>query len=211
MPAVDSSTAGKAEASDRAKKHGRVVYHASLSLDGFVAGPRDSLEWAFRCPERNPTLDAAIRNTGAVLIGRNSFDAVRGRPPSERHRIYGEDGSIPRFVLTHRPIAGAGAQTLPLSTDVGEAVRCALAAADGKDVATIGANVAGQALRLGLVDELLVHLVPSLLGSGVRFYSHDAGGELELDRLSISVSGPVTNLRFGVRRAVTTGPSSEEL
>ena len=58
-----------------------------------------------------------------------------------------------------------------LSGDIGEAVTAALEAADGKNLEILGADVAAQCLRQGLVDEILVYVLPVLLGDGIRFYS----------------------------------------
>ena len=73
------------------------------------------------------------------------------------------------FVLTHKPPDPPDPEVTFLSGDIGEAVATALDAADGKNLEILGADVAGQCLRRGLVDEILVYVMPVLLGDGIRF------------------------------------------
>ena len=75
--------------------------------------------------------------------------------------------SGPLFVLTHRPPEPPDPDVTFLSGDIGEAVATALNAAGGKNLEILGADVAGQCLRRGLVDEILVYVLPVLLGDGI--------------------------------------------
>ena len=63
-----------------------------------------------------------------------------------------------------------------------------------------GANLAAQCLRAGLLDEIVVHLVPVLLGDGVRVFGATNIGPFALERTLVATSGQVTDLRFTVRR-----------
>jgi dihydrofolate reductase len=103
------------------------------------------------------------------------------------------------FVLTHRPPDEPEGGVTFLSGDLTEAVSTARAAAGGKDLEILGANLASQCLRLGLVDEVLVYVVPVLLGDGVRF-STSGLGRIDLEPFSNTQAGLVTMLRFRVRR-----------
>jgi len=88
-----------------------------------------------------------------------------------------------------------------LSGDVRDAVATAVKAADGRDVLVLGANVVDQCLEAGLVDEILMHLVPELIGDGVRLF--DASTlRASLKTLDVSTSGQVVNLRLRVDKAV---------
>jgi dihydrofolate reductase len=80
----------------------------------------------------------------------------------------------------------------------GEAVATALDAAGGKNLEVLGADVAGQCLRHGLVDEILVYLLPVLLGDGIRF-SSPAVTRTDLEPISSTRSRDATILRFRVR------------
>src|SRR5205085_2632951 len=73
------------------------------------------------------------------------------------------------------------------------------AAAGGKNLEILGADVAGQCLRRGLVDEILVYVLPVLLGDGIRFSSSGLG-RIDLEVVSSTRSGAVTILRFRVRK-----------
>ena len=75
------------------------------------------------------------------------------------------------FLLTHRPLERPDPDVTILSGDIGAAVATALDAAGGKNVEVLGADVAGQCLQRGLVDEILVYVLPVLLGDGIRFSS----------------------------------------
>ncbi len=76
----------------------------------------------------------------------------------------------------------------------------ALKAADGRDVLVLGANVVGQCLGAGLVDEILMHLVPELVGHGVRLFGTSTR-RVSLKTVEVSASGQVVNLRLRVDKA----------
>ena len=103
------------------------------------------------------------------------------------------------FVLTHRPPEPPDPKVTFLSGDIGEAVATALDPAGGKNLEILGADVAGQCLRRGLVDEILVYVAPVLLGDGVRFLEPGLP-RIDLEPISSSRSGAATILRFRVRR-----------
>ncbi|MGB0095701.1 MAG: dihydrofolate reductase family protein [Solirubrobacteraceae bacterium] len=128
---------------------------------------------------------------------------MRGRPASRTTRdagLFGGRWSGPQFILTHTPPTD---ETDPsytfLSGDVREAVATALAAAGGRGLLVLGANVVDQCLEARLVDELLIHPVPELLGDGVRLFNVPRI-RASLETLDVSASGQVVNLRFRVAR-----------
>ena len=180
--------------------NGKVVVNRSMSLDGFIAGPGDAMDWIFdfMASAEFPEIAAA---TGAMLIGRRTYD-VGNRMAKERGAASNEEGypfSGPMFVLTHEPPEPPDPNVTFLSGDIGEAVAAARIAAGGKDLEILGADVAGQCLRRGLVDEILVYVLPVLLGDGVRF-SAPGAGRIDLEPLTSTHSGAVTLLRFRVQR-----------
>ena len=87
----------------------------------------------------------------------------------------------------------------PVAPSVGEAVATALDAAGGKNLEVLGADVAGQCLQRGLVDEILVYVLPVLLGDGIRF-SAPGLARTELEPISSTRSRDATILRFRVRK-----------
>jgi dihydrofolate reductase len=102
------------------------------------------------------------------------------------------------FVLTHRPPeAPADPEIRFLSGGVHHAVATA-AAAEGRSVGIFGASVAGQCLQAGLLDEVVVHLAPVLLGDGVRFHGGAGVARVDLERTAVAASGQVTDLCFRV-------------
>ncbi|KQS60417.1 deaminase [Geodermatophilus sp. Leaf369] len=172
---------------------GAVVVNRSVSVDGFIAGPGDDMSWAIRFmhEDRFPEVEA---RTGAMLIGRRTHDVSCAMAPEDTEY----DGG-PVFVLTHRPPEGAHPGVTFLTGALADAVATARAAAGGKALEVLGADLASQCLQQGLVDEVLVYVLPVLLGDGVRF-STSALGRVDLEPVEVQTSGPVTMLRFRVRR-----------
>jgi dihydrofolate reductase len=184
---------------------GKVIVARSMSLDGFIAGPGDEMSWIFDfiAPDAAWLTETAAA-TGAMLIGRRT-DQVGSRMEADNERETGSrrEGypfSGPMFVLTHEPPDPPDPEVTYLSGDIGEAVATALDAAGGKNVEVLGAAVAGQCLRRGLVDEILVYLVPVLLGDGTRFYSSPGLARIDLEPVSSTRADAVTILRFRVRK-----------
>jgi dihydrofolate reductase len=171
-----------------------------MSLDGFITGPDDSMDWVFRYGTPSPLADEVMHKTGAILAGRRWYDVATSRHGG-RGGIYGAAWTGPVFVLTHRPIDPSDDPGITfLSGDVGDAVATALRAAEGKNLGIFGANVARQCLDAGLLDEIVVHLAPVLLGDGVRLYGGPGAGRVDLTRTSVAESGQLTDLRFRVVR-----------
>ncbi|MEV0001762.1 dihydrofolate reductase family protein [Micromonospora sp. NPDC050980] len=182
---------------------GKVIWHTTLSLDGFIAGPGGRMEWINGHSGPPPELFRAIvESLGAVLAGRRTYDegisAVGGK-------VYNGAFSGPLFVLTHRPPGHPDPAVTFTGGDIREVMQTVREAAEGRDVAVLGADTARQCLDAGLVDELVVHLVPALLGDGVRLF--DSAGEdwIDLSATSLETSGDLANLRYrvGPRRSPT--------
>jgi dihydrofolate reductase len=175
---------------------GKVIVNRSMSLDGFIAGPGDAMDWIFDfvAPDEIPEIAAA---TGAMLVGRRTWD-VGDRMKAEQPGSTGYPFSGPMFVLTHKPPEPPDPEVTYLSGDIGEAVATALDAAGGKNLEILGTDVAGQCLRRGLVDEILVYVMPVLLGDGIRF-SPPGLSRIDLEPVSSTRSRDVTILRFHVR------------
>jgi dihydrofolate reductase len=185
----------------------RVVLDVSMSLDGFVAGPNvreaepmgdggERLhEWqAGKGPDGGVDLgvqqemDATV---GATVIGRRTFDLGVG--PWGGTPWPG----VPSFVVTHRTrddLRGDNGGIFAFD-GLEAAARRARDAAGDKDVLVLGAEVARQLLRVGLLDEVRVHLVPLLMGDGTRLF---AGERAELIPEGKPTSGTVAHLRYRV-------------
>jgi dihydrofolate reductase len=183
--------------SDMSTGNGKVVVNRSMSLDGFIAGPGHAMDWVFDfvAPDEFPEIATA---TGAMLIGRRTYE-VGSKMEADKPGRTGYPFSGPVFVLTHEPPAPPDPEVTFLTGDIGEAVAAARGAADGKNLEILGADVAGQCLRRGLVDEILVYVLPVLLGDGIRFSSPGLA-RIDLEPVSSTRSGAVTILRFRVRK-----------
>ena len=179
--------------SDTSTGTGKVVVNRAMSLDGFIAGPDHAMDWILDLMSADafPEVMAA---TGAMLIGRGTYEV--GKQMADEDATY--DGGA-KFVLTHEPPDEPDPGVTFLTCDIAEAVATARNAAGGKNLEILGADVAGQCLQRGLVDEILVYVLPVLLGDGVRF-SPPGLGRIDLEPFSNTQSGPVTMLRFRVRK-----------
>ena len=188
--------------SEPSTRTGKVVVNRAMSLDGFIAGPGHAMDWGggrqladFAAPDDFAEIAAA---TGAMLIGRRTWE-VGERMEEDEPGSTDYPFSGPLFVLTHRPPEPPAPEVTYLAGDIGEAVATALDAAGGKNLEILGADVAGQCLRRGLVDEILVYVMPVLLGDGIRF-SPPSLPRIDLEPVSSSRSRDVTILRFHVRK-----------
>jgi dihydrofolate reductase len=188
---------------------GKVVWHVTLSLDGFIAGPGDAMDWVFGRErfrdgtggvgesQRSALVDELIATAGAFLVGRRMGDGLG----EEGREIYGGAWRGPVFVLTHHPEdAPKDSPCTFVSGDISDVVKSALAAAGGNNLVVTGGSVPGQCVEAGLVDEIVVHLVPVLLGDGVRFYDSPGTRRFDLERLSVGTTGQLTDFRFRVLR-----------
>lgn len=125
-----------------------------MSLDGFIAGPDDAMDWIFEyvAPDEFPEV---ITATGAVLAGRRTYEVGKRDAGKVTGEAYGGAWSGPQFALTHEPHDDPADSAITfLAGDIGAAVDTALAAARGKNVEIFGADVARQCLERGLVDEI---------------------------------------------------------
>jgi dihydrofolate reductase len=209
----------------------KVISNISVSLDGFIAGPDQSLdnplgiggerlhEWAFattawqrrhggddaEASVDSEVIDATLHEVGAYVMGRGMFGGGPG-PWDDRWRgWWGDDPPfrLPVFVLTHHERASLemlGDTTFQFVTGgVDEALRRARAAAAERDVRVVGgATVIQQFLAAGLLDELQLHIVPILLGSGERLLVDC--GDPELEPVDVVASPAVTHVTYRVAR-----------
>ena len=195
----------------------KVTTGATMSLDGYIAGPQDTgFDLLFRwygngdvvIPTADPELSfsttqadaehlrAQIGRTGALVVGRHLYDLTNawgGRHPMD----------VPTVVLTHNPPADR-----PLEDEnfafVTEGIEAAVAKAKelarGKEVGLNSGQIARQALEAGLVEEVHIDLVPVILGSGTPFFPELANAPYELVQRSVVESKGVVHLAYDVVR-----------
>ena len=179
-----------------------MVVNRCMSLDGFIAGPGHSMDFGggraladFVAPDDFAEIAAA---TGAMLVGRRTWE-VGEKMEAEEPGSVDYPFSGPMFLLTHRPLERPNPDVTILTGDIGEAVATALDAAGDKNLEILGADVAGQCLQRGLVDEILVYVLPVLLGDGIPF-STPGLARKDLEPISSKQSRDATILRFRVRK-----------
>ena len=195
----------------------RVTSDLTISADGYSAGLHQTQDrpfgddggdrwgrrvhaWMFDTPGENRAEVDRLNEAGAFIMGRNMFGPVRGAWDRPWNGWWGDDPPfhLPVLVLTHHPrppLACRGGTTFTFVTDgLEEALAQAQAAADGRDVAIAGgAGVARQCIAAGVVDEIQLHLVPVLLGRGVRPFD-DETPNLHLEQVSVVDAPGVVHL-----------------
>ena len=152
----------------------------------------------------SPVMRDAFANVGATIMGRNMFGGGPGpwgEDPWEGW--WGDEPPFhtPVFVLTHHerePLEKEGGTTFIFVTDgIESALEQAREAAGEKDVALGGgAEIARQYLSAGLIDELLLNVVPVLLGEGTRLFDDGAGAGLVLEQVEVIEAPGVTHLKY---------------
>jgi dihydrofolate reductase len=194
---------------------GKIFSHMTMSLDGYIADPKDQVgelfDWynagSVKVPSSNADISFQVdeksagmlrdltENVGALVSGRRLFDVAKGW--NDNHPV-----GAPVVVVTHNPPADA-AKTFPKTTfieGVAPAIARAREIARDKNIIIASANVIQQALKLGLVDEVCISLVPVLFGEGISYFS-------KLDHEHKMFEDPVVvqgrralHLRYKVRR-----------
>ena len=164
-------------------------------FDWYTSGDTPSTQFpTFRLSAQSAVVfDAVAARSGAIIAGRKTYDDSRGWDGGGPHP------SAPLFVLSHRPPPPNRASHTFVSTGIADAVRAAMRAAGDKDVALMGSGVVGAALDAGMLDEVIVHQVPILLGGGVAFFGA-VTHRVQLALLDVIAAPDVTHMRYRVVR-----------
>jgi dihydrofolate reductase len=187
---------------------GKLLYSATMSLDGFIAGAGGDMSWLTAHIGPNPRVDSLIGDIGALLVGNRTFqgdDPHKGDVDREG-KPFGGGWEGPQFVVTH----DAPAVAVPGVTfvgDIAEGAAAASAAAGDKYVNVLGASIAHQCLDAGLLDEIFVSVAPVLLGDGVRLFDRPGGANVKLERIEVTTAPGATNLWLRVSGSRGTWPS----
>jgi dihydrofolate reductase len=189
-----------------------VFLHAVVSVDGFIADPNDGVgplfDWYFngdaKIVDDGPFRVSAASadyvrgmwgRIGSTVMGRRLFDQTNGwegKPPAGDHIV----------VVTHRPKPDGWhpESSCVFADDIGEAISAAKELAGDRDVAVTAGDIGGQALALGLVDEVAMDVVPVVFGTGMRYFGSVDTHHL-LDDPHVVVQGDrVLHLRYRVRK-----------
>jgi dihydrofolate reductase len=185
----------------------KVILDMSMSLDGFATASGQTAEepmgpgglklvdWAISDPDEHSreVISRGIGGTGAVIVGRRTYDTSVA--------WWGDNGptgdaKLPIFVVTHTETEPYGVYQF-VTGGLEAAVAQAKEAAGDKSVAVSGAEVGQNLLRAGLLDEISVHVVPVLFGTGTRLFDQ-IGAHVELERLEVIDTPNVVHMRFRV-------------
>jgi dihydrofolate reductase len=188
---------------------GKVIFDISMSLDGFITGanarPEAGLgddgerlhDWGFHSADpRNHAIMGSYTRMGANIFGRTGYD----------HSIihWGADGPsgaarIPTVIVSHsvpQHIPQGGVYTFVDSIEA--AFETAKKMAGDKNIYITGANVAQQFLTRGLIDEISLHVVPVLFGSGTRLFEHLDSEHISLEIIEVIQTAEAIHQRFRV-------------
>lgn len=195
---------------------GRVGAHMTISLDGFGAGPNQSLEnplgedaerlhrWMFEDAENNLDERRMITAYSAFIMGRNMFGPIRGDWHGDWKGWWGDNPPYhgPIYVLTHYPresLVMEGGTIFHFITDGPEAALAAARAAVGDGDISIagGVGTTRHYLNTGAIDDLYLQMAPIILGSGERLWDGLTAG---LEPVSARRTRLATHLHFRVRR-----------
>ena len=189
---------------------GSVIYDKSMSLDGYIAGANMRVEaglgddgerlhdWAFKDPAGMELIQREVGNLGAVICGRRTYDM------SIPH--WGDSGPtgdarVPVFVLSHGvpdDVPEGGVYTFV--DDLETTLARARETAGDKNVSVMGADTGRQFIDAGVIDEISVHVVPVLFGSGTPIFGPGVDGHVTLKFIGSSESPHATHLRYRVVR-----------
>ena len=191
---------------------GKVIFDISMSLDGFITGanPRPEAgwaglgeggerlhEWGFNSDDpRNREVIAWYTTVGATIFGRTTYDLSILN--------WGADGPtgaarVPTVIVSHsvpRDVPGDGVYTFVNGVEA--AFETAKKLAGDKNISTTGANVAQQLLKLGLIDEISIHLVPVLFGSGTPLLGDLDSEHISLEIIEVIQTAEAIHMRFRV-------------
>lgn len=177
----------------------RVIYAATVSLDGYLSGPGDDMSWLIPHFGPNPDADELMNRAGALLVGRTTFGGDDPNAGTESEGAFGGHWHGTQVVLTHR-IPDEPVEGFEFIDDLERALARAKECAGDKDVEILGADVARQCLERGLVDEVVMIVAPVLLGDGTRIFHEPGGHQVDLRPTRVTQAGASTNLWFDVVR-----------
>ena len=174
---------------------GRGLGDGSVLFDWYGSGDTPSrLFDGFRMSEPSARVfDDLAGRIGAVVAGRNTFD------DSDQFGGNGPHPTARLFIVSHRPVQDLGERQTLITTGIEDAIAAARESAGGKDVGLMGGGVLTAALDAGLVDELVLHQVPVLLGGGRPFFQ-ELPDHVRLRLLEVVQAPAVTHLHYEVVR-----------
>lgn len=176
----------------------KVMIHATVSVDGFMADTQGGVDWMNGfpvAPEDEALVARVVEQLGAVIGGANKTLSIEdGEVP------YGGIAGVPVYLMSHsprEPVEKDGVTYRFVVDDIALAVEYAKEAAGEKWVSLLGGTISRQCLELGLVDEVQLHVVPIILGEGISLFS-GLSTPISLERVDTSAFAAETHLRYRV-------------
>lgn len=176
----------------------KVIIHATVSLDGFMADEDGGVEWMDGFPvgpEDEDVVGQVVQQLGAVLGGANKSQTIE-----DAEEPYGGMLGVPVYLMTHsahEPIEKNGVTYTFIVDDIATAVESATQAAGEKWVSVLGGSLSRQCLEAGLVDEIQLHVVPIILGSGIPLFT-GLNKRIRLERVETSAFAAEAHLRYRI-------------
>jgi dihydrofolate reductase len=166
---------------------GKLIYSALASADGYVKDAAGSFDWAAPDDEVMRFVNDLERPVGTYLFGRRMYETllywetaltVPGQPPAARE--FASIWQAAAKIVFSKTLATVSSARTRIERNFDPGLVAQLKSAAEHDLTVGGADLAGQAIRAGLVDELQLLLVPVIVGGGVRALPHGARSDLEL-------------------------------
>jgi dihydrofolate reductase len=175
----------------------KVLYSATISMDGYLAGPGGDMSWLRPFLGPNPTVESLQEQIGALLVGANTFRGDDPNRGTDAEGAFSGTWSGPSFVVTHAaPQASLSGTTFV--PDISAGLKAARAAVGEGYINVLGADIARQCIEMGEVDEILAIVAPVLLGGGTRFFPDGGKRGVALERLAVEVLPHATMLWYRV-------------
>lgn len=174
---------------------GRGLGDGSMLFDWYGGGDTPSKVFdGFSLSEPSARVfDSLAGRVGAVVVGRKTYE------DSEHFGGGGPHPSAPLFLLSHRAAPDLSERQTLITTGIEDAVAAARKVAGDKDVALMGGGALTEALTTGLVDEVILHQVPVLLGGGRPFFQ-SLPGHVQLRLVDVVPAPGVTHLHYEIAR-----------
>lgn len=183
----------------------KAVLDLNMSLDGYIAGTNHESaglhDWFFNSNELSDSviIDELISTTGAIIMGKRTYDLG-----DQMNGFVHNPFRVPHFVLTHhapeRPANGS-TEFVFVTNGLEDALSQAIQAAESREVVIMGgANIAQQFIRARLLDEIQLHIVPIILGNGIRLFDQLGEQPIKLEPMRVVEAPEITHMRYRVIR-----------
>lgn len=182
----------------------KLLYSATMSLDGFIAGPGGDMSWlSEHLAAPNAGAEELMDEIGALLVGRRTHTGEDPNAGTDREGAFSGQWSGPVIVLSRDAARFDPAPGISFVSDLHDAVTEAKEAAAGKYVNVLGAGVARSCIEANLLDEIMVYVAPVLIGDGVRLFDQPGGALVQLAALDRPRVTGAAGMWFRVQKGST--------